>query len=646
LAWHIRNSRMSRDDSLSKMLEVYEQPIINSNTENSEFALQPEHVKVPLRPHQLAMINYMMQKEEASVNGFIVNDEIHYSQFAILGDKVGSGKTLMTLGFISSMKSATRRNDAVFSRIHDYSQTTFWSKKPVYNNECSGNILIVVPHTLFHQWKFAIQQQTTLSFLEVKTQKTFEKEDFLKNVKERDITLMSNTIIKSFMSSTQRSSIQWQRIIFDEVDSIQFTSTVPMPKANFYWLITATWQNFIFQGLYMYMNESYLTRRGQTGLNAELLAILQQDQVSNGNNYYSRYEIKSAPFFSNFLTKHPNRGHIVLRTSESFMEKSWKSPPIIETRIQCEAPIQHRIVSQFVSPDIQELLHAGDVQGALEKLGVTNTSQSSLINALCDTREKELDRLEKTLVFKESIEYATPQAKELAIHSLKTKIQSLKEQIASLKQRILHVKDEVCAICFEDPKNPTLVMCCSRLFCGGCIIQCLQRASICPMCRSSLDFTKLRHIDLKERSENEETEDIMVTPVKPSKKDALFNLITESKGGRFLIFNRYDNPFYEIEEKLLEKGFRVASVRGNKDHVSSILKQFEKGEIQILLMNSMQAGAGMDLKSATHIVLMHQMRKEEEKQIIGRAIRLGRTEPLNLVRLLHDNETLINWANI
>jgi hypothetical protein len=35
---------------------------------------------------------------------------------------------------------------------------------------------------------------------------------------------------------------------------------------------------------------------------------------------------------------------------------------------------------------------------------------------------------------------------------------------------------------------------------------------------------------------------------------------------------------------------------------------------------------------------MHNMRKEEEKQIIGRAMRLGRTEPLHLVRLLHESE--------
>jgi superfamily II DNA/RNA helicase len=129
-----------------------------------------------------------------------------------------------------------------------------------------------------------------------------------------------------------------------------------------------------------------------------------------------------------------------------------------------------------------------------------------------------------------------------------------------------------------------------------------------------------------------------VVPRKPKKRDALLKLITETNGGRFLVFNRYDNPFLELEGELLQRGIKVATVKGNKDHVSNILKQFEKGEIQVLLMNSMQAGAGMDLKSATHIILMHIMKHEEEKQIVGRAIRLGRNEQLNLIRLIHEGE--------
>jgi len=624
---------MSRDDSVNRMLDIYEQPLLNGHTEESAMAIQPAHIKVNLKPHQLAMVHAMQTKETDAINGFTINGETHYSQFAILGDKVGSGKTLMVLGHLSNIKATVPQN--TFSRIHELSKTKFWSKKPIHTTECSGNTLIIVPHTLFHQWKYAIQQQTTLSFLEVKTIKAFEKPDFLQNIGQRDITLMSNTIIKTFMADEVRHKIQWSRIIFDEVDSIQFTSTVPMPSANFYWLITATWTNFLFQGLYMYITESYLNRRITAGMNEELVSMLQNDQVTNGHNYYSRYEIQSGNFFSQFLTKHPNRGHLVLRTSNAFMEQSWKSPPIIEARIECQAPIQHRLISQFVNAEIQELLHAGNIQGALEKLGVTNTNQASLITALNDTREKELDRLEKTLAFKETIDYATVQAKEQALTSLKSKISSLKEQINSLKQRVLHFKDEICAICFEEPNVPTLVTCCSRLFCGECIINCFKRELKCPLCRAAIGITNLKQISVGAVNDN-----TLITPTKPSKKDALLKLITEVKTGKFLIFNRYDNPFLEIEGQLLEKGIRVANVRGNKDHISSILKQFEKGEIQVLLMNSTEAGAGIDLKSSTHIVLMHNMRKEEEKQIVGRAIRLGRTEPLHLVRLLHEAEVV------
>jgi len=626
---------MSRDDPVNKMLDIYEQPLINGLTENSTMALQPPHIKVNLKPHQLAMIHAMVKKEHDAVEGFNINEETHYSQFAILGDKVGSGKTLMLLGHLSNIKNTGQRN--TFSRIHEFSKTRFWSKKPIHPIECSGNTLIIVPHTLFHQWKYAIQQQTTLSFLEVKTIKAFEKLDFLQNIKQRDITLMSNTIIKTFMSEQSRHSIQWSRIIFDEVDSVQFTSTVSMPSANFYWLITATWTNFLFQGLYIYITENYLNRRIAAGMNPELISMLQNDQVTNNHNYYSRYEIQSGNFFSQFLTKHPNRGHLVLRTSNAFMEQSWMSPPIIENRIDCQAPIQHRLISQFVNAEIQELLHAGNIQGALEKLGVTNTNQASLITAVNDTREKELDRLEKTLIFKETMEYATPQAKEQALTSLKTKIISMKEQINSLKQRILHFKDEICAICFEEPNVPTLVTCCSRLFCGECIINCCKRELKCPLCRGVIGIANLKQLNLDSKDNNENT---VITPVKLSKKDALIKLINETSNGKFLVFNRYDNAFLEIEGRLLEKGIRVANLRGNKDHISSILKQFENGSIQVLLMNSMEAGAGIDLKSSTHIVLMHNMRKEEEKQIVGRAIRLGRIEPLHLVRLLHEAETL------
>ena len=161
------------------------------------------------------------------------------------------------------------------------------------------------------------------------------------------------------------------------------------------------------------------------------------------------------------------------------------------------------------------------------------------------------------------------------------------------------------------------------------------------MCRTTLAYENLRQIDDDTKPQKPINELVIVK--KPKKKEALLKLITDGAvKGRFLVFNRYDNPFLEIEGELLERGIKVATVKGNKDHVSIILKKFEKGDIQVLLMNSLQAGVGMDLVGATHIVLMHAMRSEEERQIVGRAMRLGRTEPLNLVRLLHDNEQAVH----
>lgn len=624
----------TRDDTTSRMLDVYEQPMLNSLTEQSYRAAQPPEIKLPLKPHQLAMIHAMEEREQTCIDGFTINGEIHHSQFAVLGDRVGSGKTLMMLGHLAQMKRRPVTN--LFQRIHNYSKVGFWSSKPVCTQECSGNTLILVPHTLFHQWKHTIQTQTTLSFLEVRTTKVLDKGDFLTLIKQRDIVLMSNTALRHYMADLVRAKMQWKRIIFDEMDSVQFTSTLDIPPANFYWLMTATWPNFLFHGQYTYMSNGYLTERIPQ-LHRDLVSVLQQETLANSNNYFARYDVKSHNYFASFLTRHPNRGHLVLRSSDTFMEQSWKLPTIHDTRIICESPVAYRVVANFVTPEIQELLHAGDTQGALERLGVGSETKSSLVEAVTEVREKELDRMRKELTFRESMEYATPQAKELALAARRAKITSLENQISALKERITNAQNEICAICFEEPKVPTFVMCCNRLYCGACLMNWLQRSQTCALCRQPVNNKTIKKLSATD-SPKGKAKDVFVPIRKPKKKEALLDTIKQNKDGRFLVFNRYDNPFTEIEGELTQLGFRVAVVRGNKDHISKILSQFEKGEIQILLMNSTQAGVGMDLKSATHIVLMHAMRKEEEKQIIGRAVRLGRIAPLNLVRLLHEEE--------
>jgi len=58
----------------------------------------------------------------------------------------------------------------------------------------------------------------------------------------------------------------------------------------------------------------------------------------------------------------------------------------------------------------------------------------------------------------------------------------------------------------------------------------------------------------------------------------------------------------------------------------------------VLFLNSRHVGAGFNITCASDVFLFHKMSSEMEKQIIGRAYRMGRKAPLNVHHLLHNNE--------
>jgi SNF2 family DNA or RNA helicase len=259
-------------------------------------------------------------------------------------------------------------------------------------------------------------------------------------------------------------------------------------------------------------------------------------------------------------------------------------------------------------------------------------------------RQKELDNYKKTLAFKETLVYATPQAKETALKNLRDKIASLQEQITSFKERIEHVKDELCGICYDEPDPVTLTPCCRQIFCGRCLLMSMEKNPGCPMCRSPMASKNLMILGPSQpKVAATATATATATAAKaveqPLKKpDALLKLISENPTGKFLVFSRYDNPFEGIAAACAAQGIHIREVKGNKDVVNATIASFETGDIRVLFLNSQHSGAGLNLISATHVVLLHKMSTEEEKQVIGRAFRLGRTADLHVIKLLHPEE--------
>jgi SNF2 family DNA or RNA helicase len=104
------------------------------------------------------------------------------------------------------------------------------------------------------------------------------------------------------------------------------------------------------------------------------------------------------------------------------------------------------------------------------------------------------------------------------------------------------------------------------------------------------------------------------------------------------MFSGYDGTFAGLEGELGGNGVSYATLNGSQARINKLLREFEAGKYSVLFLNARNMGAGLNILAATHVILFHKMAPELEAQIIGRAHRMGRTMPLEVVHLLHDNE--------
>ncbi len=159
-----------------------------------------------------------------------------------------------------------------------------------------------------------------------------------------------------------------------------------------------------------------------------------------------------------------------------------------------------------------------------------------------------------------------------------------------------------------------------------------MRVPSCPLCRVVFNPNTL--IRLGDTCEIKHVEQV---PQLPKKIDSLLRILRENPQGKFVLFSRYDNTFHTLYNTLLDT-VPMSILQGNKDVIANMLEDFNSGILRLLMINSKQAAAGLGITGATHIVFMHKLDFEEEKQILSRAYRLGRTEPLHCISLLHERE--------
>ena len=106
--------------------------------------------------------------------------------------------------------------------------------------------------------------------------------------------------------------------------------------------------------------------------------------------------------------------------------------------------------------------------------------------------------------------------------------------------------------------------------------------------------------------------------------------------GQFLVFSSYE--LLHMRYMLEQEGVEARTLQGHPTTVDRTIRDFNAGRVKVLLLNTQNYGAGLNLQSTTDLVLVHRLPDALRQQVVGRAQRPGREGRLRVHSLVHDGE--------
>ena len=210
------------------------------NQDSPKIDRQSSKIKIPLKEHQKSLVYRFRELENSSTKKLNYNGMDIVTKFGIIGDIVGSGKTLSILSIISDhQKLKTHIEVSYYNDMVSIKSNQMQTQAPLVMKQ---NV-IVVPHNIFKQWVYAIENHSDLKYIGINNKKTldiFEKERNKLSFQENDIILVSSTRYNKFATCYYSKDKIFSRIFFDEADTINIPSCDKV-NASFTWFVTSTY---------------------------------------------------------------------------------------------------------------------------------------------------------------------------------------------------------------------------------------------------------------------------------------------------------------------------------------------------------------------------------------------------------------------
>ena len=598
--------------------------------ENDKIIQQNEKIKLKMKPHQLtALYKAIDMENNQTINYKITNNHKYNSMIymlygryfnnnniisistnvGIFGDMVGYGKTLTALGLIATNDLNNIKINDIYSKNfvnnNSYSYLNISTKnlflQQNINNFLNTTLIIVPRGPVYIQWLNMIKNYTSLKVLAIDNINFIKKSMPIRNnnnvneiidyFNSFDIILIKNTTIKLLYSYYGDIITKWKRIIIDEAHDIIRNISIDI-KYNYLWLISGTYEDLI-KNFHNYSNNILYSNITKELFNNEFINLM------------------------------------LIKNNTNFIKKSFDLPEPIEKYYLCKLSNNINIIKNFITDNILDKINAGDIIGAIKELGGKNEKEDDIIELVLKELKRELFNKEAEKNNINSMDISN-ETKLIKLKNIDNEIQQQEEKINNLKERISYISTKNCSICMDLITNPIMIEC-THIFCGGCLLKWLKNNRNCPYCRNNINNMNKLIAIVDNNYKEVEKENIY------SKEETLLKIIKDKPDGKFLIFSKNENSFEKIKHELIINSLNYELLKGNTTHMMNVLNKFKNGDVNIILLNTQYAGSGIDISDATDIIIFHNM-GNDKNQAVGRAQRVGRTNNLFIHNLCYSHE--------
>ncbi len=469
----------------------------------------------------------------------------------------------------------------------------------IYFNSSGVNV-IVVPHNIYSQWVEAIDNflgkllsyKCLLEYNEITS--IFSSTELLSKY---DILITTPLNYGVFASTVNAVNCFVRRVFFDEADTMK-NLLVNAISAKMTWFISASIKTVF----------DINTLKAQIGIYKLYLPKLLQNEC--------------------FCKK-------------SFIDSIIKLPKPKNEVFICRDFYLDNILINILSPEQILPLNAHDyseIRSECDGATIKNTKDICrnmyiYSKKVVNEQDELLKDIDKKLRFPNREEY-----NKVVDNKIKTEERKNKYLGIFTKLKMLADKSNICIECWECIINGIETDFyrteCGDKICLSCYDKIVDKFK-CVGCKNPHPKDKLEIEKLEVPNKN--YKEYMKSKIG---KFTILDKIMEVTDDKVIIYSKYRGLNNYLKNLSIEKNFECTELNGgNIKQIDHVLKEFRYNpKVKVLLIDNAYFGVGVNLEFTTDIIFLHNVDRELENQMVGRAQRFGRVLELNIWKLKYQNE--------